>query len=845
MTGTLFTLEAQPEIPERLSRLHELANDLYYSWDRHSRGLFFYLDRELWEECQHNPKVFLRRVSQQRLEKAVKDRAFLEEYQRTLANYDTYQEEVKRLNKVQDLDTETDLIAYFCAEFGLHESLPVYSGGLGILAGDYCKAASDLGIPFLAVGLLYRQGNLSQTIDDYGNQVSHYNPVNLMDLPIQPAKTQDGKDLFVTIELPKTRLSVKVWRVKAGHTDIYLLDTDVRENSVEDRAITYQIYPSDPNIRFQQEIILGIGGARALDSLDLSPTVWHINEGHPCLQIVERCRKLVAEGLKFRAALELVASGTVFTTHTPVPAGHEVYETDLIANYLSGFIDELGIKQEEFFAMGQNGDKNGFNMTTFSIHGSRFHNGVSRIHGDIASEMEKSFWCDIPVEDNPMGYVTNGVHVQTFLAREWVSSFDDPGWRNELLNTQYWDRIDAIPDASFWSIRRTLKNNLFKDCCSVIKQRCRRHGHSQAQIQNEIKILSSKEDVLVLGFARRFATYKRATLMFDDLDRLERLLNDPQRPVIMFFAGKAHPTDEPGKDLIRRIHELSRESRFHGKVFLLEGYDLSLARKLVTGVDIWVNTPEYPMEACGTSGMKAAINGVMNLSILDGWWAEGYNGNNGWGIHAHSSEPDHNRRRWLENKELLDTLEYEVIPMYFDKTLGYSEAWVKMAKDSMKSIIPRFNSQRMVMDYIEKFYVPAIRASKKLAEKNCEPVKALAQWKRTINKKWSGVSIRRFDDTVGYIQQGKEMTIRVAVTLNGLHSKDVHVECLFGRVSDSAIFDTFFCHLLEAKEERDGEMIYELTFTPEVSGLVSYKLRAYPYQKNLCHHFETGYMKWV
>ncbi|MCZ6526640.1 MAG: alpha-glucan family phosphorylase [Gammaproteobacteria bacterium] len=845
MAGTFFTLEVQPEIPKRLARLEELANDLYYSWDRHSRGLFFYLDRELWEDCRHNPKVFLRRVSQRRLEEAAVDRAFLEEFQRTLANYDTYHEEIKRLKKVHKLDADKDLIAYFCAEFGLHESLPVYSGGLGILAGDYCKAASDLGIPFVAVGLLYHQGNLTQTIGHTGYQVSHYQPVDLKDLPVQPARGSDEKEVFVSIDLPESKLLVKVWWVKTGNTNLYLLDTDVAENSEIDRAITYQIYPSDQDIRLKQEIVLGIGGARALTSMGLTPTVWHINEGHPCLQILERCRVLVEKGLEFQAALQLVAARTVFTTHTPVAAGHEVYDIELLRSYLAGFIDELNIEEQEFFALGKNDHQQGFNLTTFSIRCSRFHNGVSQIHRQVAAEMEQKVWPEVPVEENPMGFVTNGIHVQTFMAHEWINLLDDPGWFNELLNPDYWQKIDAISDATFWSNHLLLKANLYHDCCRFIERRCRRHGYSQAQITRETEHLRSNEDALVIGFARRFATYKRATLLFDDPERLQRLLNDPERPVILIFAGKAHPNDEPGKELIKRIHEFSRQAEFQGKVLLLEGYDLALGRKLVTGVDLWLNTPEYPLEACGTSGMKAGINGVINLSTMDGWWAEGYNKKNGWALQPHDSEMDLQRRRWLENRELMDVLEQEIVPMYFDKTQGYSERWVRMAKESMKSIIPRFNAQRMVMDYVNQYYIPAITTAAKLEKGQAANAKLLADWKQTINKQWPGLSIRRLDNSFASIKQGKEMTLRVGVHLNGLVSDDVNVECLFSRATDTDEFETISCHILEAVDKNKDETIYEIRFTPDLSGLIAYKLRAYPYHRFLCHHFEMGFMKWV
>ncbi len=844
MSGNYFTIEIQPAIPARLSRMEELATNLYYSWDRHYRGLFYYLDRELWDECGHNPKVFLRRVSQQRLAEAAEDRVFLDVYQQALVNYDIYHKELQGLPKVHKLNPERDLIAYFSAEFGLHESLPIYSGGLGILAGDYCKAASDLGIPFLAVGLLYRQGNLTQTIDGFGNQVSHYHPVELNDLPVEPARDAAGNEAYATVKLPGAEVHIKIWLAKAGHTNMYLLDTDVPQNSEADRAITYQIYPADIHNRFKQEIVLGIGGVKALHRLGIKPAVWHINEGHPTLQIVERCRELVAAGRDFQSALQEVASATVFTTHTPVPAGHEVYDLDLLRHYLTDQIRELGIREDEFFRLGA--DASGrFNMTSFSIRCSRFQNGVSRIHGRVASEMEKNIWQEIPVDDNPMGSVTNGVHVQTFLAREWVTALDDPGWHNELLTAGYWDRIDAIPDATFWSIHLSLKNALCRECCSLIEKRGRRNGLSQAQIKNQTGPLLENRDALVLGFARRFATYKRATLLFDDPDRLERILNNPIRPVILIFAGKAHPHDEPGKELIRRIHNFSLEPRFIGKVILLEGYDMALARRLVTGVDLWVNTPQYPMEACGTSGMKAGINGVINLSVLDGWWAESYNEENGWAIQPHESEPDLARRRALENKELLDALEQEIIPLYFDREPGYSEGWIRTAKNSMKSIIPQFNSQRMVMDYVNQYYSPALQTSRRLGADGGKPATALARWKESINTHWPGVSLRRMDDTQGAIQQGKEVRIRVAVRLNGLQSGDIHVECLLGRKEERDGFTPHSCHKLHPVGTDKDETIYEVGFVPQLSGLVAYRLRAFPFHAHLSHPFETGCMKWV
>lgn len=843
MTGTRFTIEVRPRIPPELARLQELAGDLYFSWDRYTRGLFYYLDSNLWEECRHNPKVFLRRVSQRRLEEAMRDRAFLEEYQRTLAYYDIYLKETRQLGVKHALTDQ--LVAYFCAEFGLHESLPVYSGGLGILAGDFCKAASDITLPFVAVGLFYRAGNLSQIIDEHGNQQTHYEPVDPEDLPIRPARSPDGREVVVTVELPHGAVRVAAWHVKAGHTNLYLLDTDLADNSAPDRAITQQLYPADKEARLRQEIVMGIGGVRALRALGLNPTIWHINEGHPCLMLLERCRELVRGGMEFHAALEAIAAASVFTTHTPVAAGHQIYDVGLIRAYLSGFFREMGINETDFLELGANAHGNVFNLTTFALRCCRYYNGVSKIHRRIAAELEREAWPEIPVDENPIGAVTNGIHVPTFLARNWFGVLEDPGWHNEMLNAEYWRRIESIPDATFWGVRMSLKANLLAECRRLTELRCRRQGNSESQIDCASALLRRPDDVMVIGFARRFATYKRATLLFDDPERLRRLLGDPQRPVLLIFAGRAHPNDEPGKELIRRIHDFCGQPGFQGRILLLEGYDLALARKLVAGADLWVNVPEYPLEASGTSGMKAAINGSVNLSILDGWWAEGFNGRNGWGLQPHTAESRPDVRRQMEAKELLDTLEHQVLPLYFNKTAGYSEGWVKLAKESMLSIIPRYNAQRMVMDYIDQFYFPSVASAQKLLADKGAGALLLAQWKREVRRHWQGVSLRRFDTGENPLHHGDAFTVAVAVKLNGLRDSDIVVECLLGKPTEQGGVRECSKHVLEASGSDGPDTIFRGAIPLELSGLIAYKIRAYPSHPLLCRRFEMGFMKWV
>ena len=852
MPGTRYTLEVQPIIPQRLKRLQELANDLLYSWDREVRGLFFRLDRDLWESCGHNPKVFLRRVAQKRLNTAAEDRVFVEDFNRVLSVYDTYHQERAQADILQYLDPKEDLVAYFCAEFGFHESFQIYSGGLGILAGDHCKAASDLNIPFVAVGMLYRQGYFTQTIDAHGNQIAHYAPTHFADLPVVAAMDAAGKEIHVHIDLPGRRVILKVWKAKAGHITLYLLDSDLPENADADRRITYQLYGGDISTRMQQELVLGIGGIRALDAAGLKPTVWHINEGHAAFMILERCREYVAQGLDFDSALELVAANTVFTTHTPVPAGHDIFDGALMARYFGHKVESLGLNMEQLLALGSSpNNQGGFNMTALAMRGSRFRNGVSRIHGGVASRMAAYIWPQIPPEENPIGCITNGVHVPTFLAREWANVFDmrfGGGWRNELLNEEFWKHIDDIPDHSFWSLRQSVKAEMLAEVKRRLIIQHRRNGTSEALIERYTQYLSPQDsDILTLGFARRFATYKRATLLFSDPTRLARLLNDPKRRMLLIVAGKAHPHDLPAQHLIQVIHEYSRRPEFEGKIILLEGYDLALARKLVTSVDVWLNTPEFPMEASGTSGEKAGINGVINLSVLDGWWGEGYNGDNGWAITPHGPQYDSVYRDREEAQELLEILEKQVIPLYYARNgHGYSDGWVKKSKASMKSLIPRFNAQRMVMDYVRKYYAPAKKQHHIMTGNNFARAKEVSAWRKRLDQSWPQVSLRRVDTGQSEIRSGEVFSLRVSAHLNGIHPDDVLVECLVGQETENGEFIRLDSHIF-ALESQDatGETLFKLDLYPRLPGLQHYKIRIFPFHPAMSHRFESGYMIWL
>lgn len=850
MAITRYSLEVQPVIPKQLERLQELASDLVYSWDRNIRSLFHRLDRVLWDHCGHNPKVFLRRVSQRILDDAILDHTYMHEFQRVLSIYDNYTEKPVH-PELEGLFKSDDLVAYFSAEFGIHESLPIYSGGLGILAGDHCKAVSDLGVPFVAVGLLYRQGYFMQTIDVHGNQLAHYNQTDFNDLPIKPAMDNKDKELHVTINMPGRELTLRIWLAKLGHIQLVLLDCDLPINTDEDRFITHQLYGGDSHTRIQQEIVLGIGGVRALRKLGLKPNAWHINEGHAAFQILERCREQVKNKQDFNTAMELVAASTVFTTHTPVAAGHDIFDHEMMAYYLGDYVAELNIDMHKLQSLGSSPSARGsFNMTSLALRGSRFHNGVSRIHGSVASKMEAFNWPEIPHKDNPISYVTNGVHVQTFLAREWTNLFDTRfrEWRNELLNPPYWECIEEIPDHRVWSLQQSLKTDLIKEVYQRLLLQHRRNGCSEALLRRMCQYICEPEkDMLVIGFARRFATYKRAALIFSDPERLNRLLNDKERPVLLIFAGKAHPSDMPGQQLIRTIHEYSQKPEFQGKIILLEGYDMAIARKLVTGVDVWLNTPEYPMEASGTSGEKAGINGVLNLSVLDGWWGEGFNGENGWGITAHGPEFDADYRNHEEASDLMDILEKEVIPLYFNRdSQGYSAEWVKMSKASMKSIIPKFNAQRMVMDYVKKFYTQAISKSSRLLHNNAAPAKRLSLWKQKIIEHWPNVSLHRLDKISTTITQGESLPIQVAINLAGLSPDDVLVECLIGVEQGNERFMEHDCYQLKHTDvNKQGEFIFTLDLTPSLSGLQFYKIRVFPHHPLLVHPFETGCMIWL
>ncbi|MFN2359867.1 MAG: alpha-glucan family phosphorylase [Marinobacter sp.] len=847
--ATEFRLEAHPRIPEALERLEALANDLFYSWDHGVRSLFARVDEKLWQKVEHNPKLFLRRVAQERLDEAVEDRAFLAEYRRVLSSYDAYLDAGPGPEVTETLDPETALVAYFCAEFGFHESFPIYSGGLGILAGDHCKAASDLALPFVAIGLLYQQGYFIQSIDAHGQQIARYRSHPSDELPITPVE-KDGDVLKVSVPFPDRDVVARVWEARVGHIRLYLLDSHTEENSPEDQELTLQLYGGDESTRISQEMLLGIGGTRVLEALGLSPTVWHINEGHAAFQILERCRQTMAAGLSFDAALEAVASATLFTTHTPVAAGHDIFPRNLVQHALGRYLEESGLDFEDVFALGAKDNGATFNMTGLGLRGSRYHNGVSRIHGGVAARMEGDIWPQVPPEENPLGYITNGVHVPTFLAPEWSSLFDiqAPTWKSELRNPAFWEFIDQIPDYHYWSVHKALKQQMGEYIVRRLRRQHKRNGTGHSVTERMTRpLVSTEKDTLVIGFARRFATYKRATLIFSDLDRLEQIITNADRPVVLVFAGKAHPRDKPGQQLIKVIHDLSMHPSLMGHLILLEDYDQAMARRLLSGVDVWLNNPEYPKEASGTSGEKAAVNGALNLSVLDGWWGEGYNGKNGWAITPRDTELDAEFRNQEEARDLLDLLEFEMVPLYYERaSQGYSKGWVKRSKASMKTITPRFNSQRMVMDYVTRFYQPASSQGARLMAEDGKIATELAAWKARVREAWPGVELRVVGCVNARCPHDGAVELRVEALLNGLNADDVRVECLVSPECTGTHENpgpaSFF---LEQESEADGRTVFATQLQPSYPGLQTLRLRMYPYHDALTHPLEMGAMLWV
>jgi starch phosphorylase len=850
-------LEVTPAIPAALSRLPELASNLFFGWHRPTRALFEDLDPELWKQTGGNPRLMLRCVQQATLDLAARDSAYLGRYHLALHTLDAYLQATR--------SQDQPLIAYFCAEYGFHESFPIYSGGLGVLAGDYCKAASDERANFVAVGLLYQQGYFTQTVDNDGVQHAEYRERDPRDLPVEPARNGAGEVVKVSVRIGERDVLARLWKAQVGRVPVYLLDTNVPENAPQDRNITHRLYGGDESTRIRQEILLGIGGMRVLRALGIEPAVWHLNEGHAAFLILELLREHLSKGLSFSVALEAVAASCVFTTHTPVAAGHDAFSHDLIVAHLNEFIRELGIPVERFLDLARSPQApNLFNMTRLALNGTRHVNGVSRIHGAVSSRLGADQWPEIRPEENPVGYVTNGVHLPTFLNQNWVDFFDRElkrDWRERLREPEFWSSLESVSDERYWRTAQSVKALMLASVRERLEREYARKGLSPAQLRHVTRFLDpARPDVLTIGFARRFATYKRATLLLRDRARLAKLVNNPDRPVLFLFAGKAHPADEPGKQVLREIRQLMTTPPFLGRIVFLEDYDLQLARWLVSGVDVWLNNPIAPLEASGTSGMKAAINGRLNLSILDGWWAEGWMQDNGWGIPP-ASVQDPDRRDALEAELILDALEEEVVPMYYQRNgHGYSPEWVKRSKRAMVTVIPRFNMRRVLYDYTQGLYLPAARQYRRLAADGFAPAARLAEWKQRVRHAWPRVGLRLLADTPLELPRGTPLRLRVAVALNGLTPADVRVELVARRVLPEAdlsppplcsygerVRDGLWTETLAptGEQEPDGSFAFTVEARPRECGQFSTEVRLYPWNELLTHPYELGLMKWL
>jgi starch phosphorylase len=841
-----------PIMPARINRLYELAYNLWWSWHPEARALYRTLDRDLWERVGHNPVRFLSEVQPGSLEKAASDPEYLQQYDSVISDFDHYMH--PRADETWFTRTYPELvdktIAYFSAEFGLHEALPIYSGGLGILAGDHCKEASDLGLPLVGVGFLYPQGYFQQRITREGRQEDLYEKLHFSEVPAVPAVSPAGNEVVISVDLPGRRVYAKVWKLMVGRVPLYLMDTDIAPNAPGDRELLARLYGGDREIRIAQEIVLGIGGVRALRALNITPAAWHLNEGHAAFLNLERCRELVAQGLSFNEAREVIAANALFTTHTPVPAGNDTFNYDLIDRYFGSYWGQLGLNRDQFLEVAREDHGWGptYGMTVLALALTGQHNGVSRLHGSVSRKMWQFLWPGIDVDEVPIGHITNGVHTFSWIAPEMNELFGrylDKDWGSHVDEQAFWDEhIDRLPDKELWQTHRVRKEKLIAYARHHLKQQHLRLGEGALQIEEFEHMLDP--DALLIGFARRFATYKRATLIFRDMERLRRILLDPQRPVQIIFAGKAHPADEPGKALIEQIYRISRSDEFRGKIVFLENYDINMARYLVSGADLWLNNPIRPNEASGTSGQKAALNGQPSCSILDGWWAEGYNGKNGWAIGEAREYYDQNTQAEADSLSLYRLLEEEIIPTFFERdSEGIPHRWCSIMKEAIRTCTPAFSMRRMVKEYTTRYYVPLIEQGSHIARDNYEAARRLAQWKEYIRRGWNSLELYVDGRREGQLSLGEGLEVRAWVRMDGLRPEDISVELVYGEVRDETATAQHALPMRYTKRELDGSYRYDLTLQPEHSGSIAYNVRVVPAHPDLKEKYELGLIRWA
>lgn len=814
-------------LPDALKPLQEIAGNLWWSWHRDAMDLFESLQPELWESSQCNPLTILDQLGSEKALALANDPQFMEKVQQIYADFKSY------MNKKPE--TNDPKIVYFSMEFGLHISVRLYSGGLGVLAGDYLKEASDQGVNLSGVGLLYRYGYFQQHISLHGDQINEYPPQEYTKMPMEPVRDAQGEWLKIQISLPGRAVWAKLWALKAGRINLYLLDTDIAENAWADRTLTHQLYGGDNEHRLKQEILLGIGGIRAMEAMGIQGNVYHCNEGHAAFMTLERIRNARQSGRSYQESRELVRATSLFTTHTPVPAGHDYFSEDLLYTYFQDYIPEIGLSWREFMALGRihrDDSSEPFSMSHLAIHNCQEVNGVSELHGVVSREMFKELYPGYTETEVPIGHVTNGVHYPTWIASEWHQLFKEylaPGFLDDLSNKERWKDTYKIPSQRIATTRNILKKRLLEAVKKQLREDLTRRGEKPAIIFETLNNI--REDALILGFARRFATYKRAHLIFSNSARLAEIINQSDKPIIFLYSGKAHPADAPGQKLIKEIVQISKSPEFMGKVIFLEGYNMELAKLMVQGVDIWLNTPTRPKEASGTSGMKAAINGVINFSVLDGWWAEGYRPDAGWSLPLENTYNEASLQDELDAETLYNILEMEIIPIYFKRNeQGISEEWIKFIRNNIAKVGPDFTTKRMMDDYFRLFYSPLIQQGKKLLSDH-QNMTDLCSWKNHISRCWEGIHVmsKSIMDTDNHaLPLGESLNIDIQIHRNGLSADSLGLEfILYKRISESKL-DIRLTQSLELTENEGDQSTYQGRIVLPNPGVFEYGFRLFP-----------------
>ena len=847
-------ITVNPQLPKRIEKISEISNNLWWSWNTEFLRLFQEIDRDLWEQSNKNPVKFLRHVSQDRLEKAAKDLLFLRDYDKVVDNYEAYMSSKNTWFANRYPENKNDLIAYFSAEYGLDQTIPIYSGGLGILSGDHLKSASDLGIPLVAVGLLYKDGYFNQKIDGNGQQQTEYNKLELENMPINPVKDENGNDLIIYVKFPKRRLYLKVWSINVGRVKLYLLDSDIEKNNPEDRDVTLKLYGGDQEMRIRQEIVLGMAGVNLLVKyLHLNPTVYHMNEGHSAFLNLEIIKNIIRDKqVSFEVARDIASSKTVFTTHTPVPAGNDIFPIALVEKYFKDFWPRLGLSREEFLKLGMKPCKDlepGFNMGILALKIAGKKNGVSKLHGAVSRELFSEVWPNILPSESPIGYVTNGIHTCSWLAprlKELYNKYLMPYWQDNMHQENVWEKIKNIPDEKLWDVHRDRKIKLINLVKENVSQRLRREGYSYDDIYEIVSKLNP--DYLTIGFARRFATYKRATLIFKDLERITQIFNNEEKPIQLIFAGKAHPADKEGQDLIKYIHQISMMPQFKGKIFLLENYNIAMSRYLVSGVDVWLNNPRRPMEASGTSGQKASVNGVINFSVLDGWWAEGYNQNNGWTIGTNQEYNSYEEQDIADSQSMYHTLEEKIIPTYYDRDKnGISKRWMQLMKNSIISTGGKYSTSRMLVDYTSKYYIPLCNLTKKYYS-DIDNVAEFNNWKNELYTNWKDIKITQTDNVDNItIDAGDSINVGCEVELPNIDVDSVSVEAYCGKMLDNGVMEDVQIIPMQLQESDEDSKKYYFTTKIQLKsgGNYGYTFRVMPKNKMILEPANLNLVKWL